>query len=150
MSHMQFSGIVAEVEVDTDTGEVTVLQVDEVADDGRTIWYKGEISQIWGGIIFQVGDAIFEGTIRDEPTGVLLNPNYTFYKLPTFMDCPEMVCNTYNSIETYGPIGAKGSGEPVMPPTAPAIANAIYNACGARVYQTHITPDALLAALGKA
>jgi CO/xanthine dehydrogenase Mo-binding subunit len=59
------------------------------------------------------------------------------------------VVDTYNEIEPYGPFGAKGSGEPVMPPTGPAVANAIYNACGVRTDQTHMTPDYILTKLGK-
>jgi CO/xanthine dehydrogenase Mo-binding subunit len=149
MMHMQWSSAVAEVEVDTDTGEVTVEKVTEVASDGRTIWWKGEMSQIWGGILFMVGSALYTGTIRDEPTGCILNPDYSLYKCPTFADCPDMVVDTYNEIEPYGPFGAKGSGEPVMPPTGPAVANAIYNACGVRTDQTHMTPDYILTALGK-
>jgi CO/xanthine dehydrogenase Mo-binding subunit len=149
MGHMQWSGAVAEVEVDTDTGEVKVLHVTEVAADGRTIFWKGEIGQISGGIMFMLGHALYTGSIRDETTGLLLNPDYSNYKLPTFMDAPDMTIDTYNEVETYGPFGAKGSGEPVMPPTGQAIANAIYNACGARIHQSHITPDAILTALGK-
>lgn len=149
MGHMQNSGAVAEVEVDTDTGEVTVERITEVAADGRTIHWKGEISQIHSGIIFALGWALYTGTIRDEPTGAILNPDYSLFKIPTTADQPDVVVDTYNEIETYGPFGAKGSGEPVMPPAGPAIANAIYNACGARLHQTHITPDAILTALGK-
>jgi CO/xanthine dehydrogenase Mo-binding subunit len=149
MGHMQFSGAVAEVEVDTDTGEVKVEHVTEVAADGRTIFWKGEIGQIAGGIVFSIGHALYTGTIRDEPTGAILNPDYSLFKCPTFADNPDMTIDTYNEIEPYGPFGAKGSGEPVMPPASPAIANAIYNACGARVHSTHITPDAILTAMGK-
>ena len=149
MGHMQNSGVVAEVEVDTDTGEVTVLNVCEVAADGRTIHWKGEMSQIHSGIVFSLGHGIFGGTVRDEPTGAILNPDYSLFKIPTTADCPDMVVDTYNEIEPYGPFGAKGSGEPVMPCTSPAIVNAIYNACGARLHHPHATPDTILTALGK-
>ncbi len=150
MMNMQHSGAVAEVEVDTDTGEVTVLNVWEVAADGRSIYLMGEFNQTWSGIIMQVGHALYEGVIKDEPTGITLNPNYSLYKLPTMADNPNMFVEFYNEIDPYGPFGAKGSGEPVMPPTTAAVLNAIYNACGVRLYQTHVTPDTILAGLGKA
>jgi len=149
MMNMQWSGVVSEVEVDTDTGEAQVLNLWEVAADGRTIFYKGEIAQIQSGIIFSIGWSLFEGLVKDEPTGIDLNPNYTHYKIPTMADNPGLVMETYNEIEPYGPFGAKGSGEPVMPPTGPATANAIYNAIGARVFSSMATPDKILTALGK-
>jgi CO/xanthine dehydrogenase Mo-binding subunit len=149
MMNMQHSATVAEVEVDTDTGEVTVLKVYEVAADGRTVFWKGEISQIMAGIIQQCG-TVYEGITKDETTGIDLNPNYSYYKIPTMADTPEMEIDTYNEIEPYGPFGAKGSGEPVMPSTEGSIANAIYNACGARMDSSRMAPDKILAALGKA
>ena len=90
MGHMQHSGLVAEVEVDTDTGEVTVEKCTEVAADGRTIHWKGEMSQIHSGIVFSLGHGLYTGTIRDEPTGVLLNPDYSNFKIPTMADCPSI------------------------------------------------------------
>jgi len=149
MMAMQWSASVAEVEVDTDTGEVTVEKITEVAADGRTIHWKGEMSQMSSGVMFSLGHGLYAGTIRDEPTGAVLNPDYSLFKIPTMADMPEMVLDTYNEIEPYGPFGAKGSGEPVMPCHGPAIAAAIYNACGARLHHTHITPDTILKALGK-
>jgi CO/xanthine dehydrogenase Mo-binding subunit len=149
MMNMQWSGAVAEVEVDTDTGEVTVLHIWEVAADGRTIFYIGEVNQVKSGILQQCG-TVYEGIAKDEATGIDLNPNYSYYKVPTMADTPEITLDLYNEIEPYGPFGAKGSGEPVMPSTEGSIANAIYNACGARMDSSRMAPDKVLAALGKA
>ena len=150
MMNMQWSGAVAEVEVDTDTGEVTVLSIDEVAAVGRNIFHWGNYGQIISGIQMQVGHALTEGIVKDEPTGIDLNPNYSLYKNPTMADTPTMNVGIYEEIDPYGPFGAKGTGEPVMPPTSGSINNAIYNACGARIYSPMMTPDKVLAALGKA
>jgi len=115
----------------------------------------GNYNQIIGGMAMMIGDALFAGLFKDEPTGIDLNPNYLMFKPPTFMDMPaSMDVVMYEEIEPYGPFGAKGTGEPVMPSTTPSIINAIYNALGGlpgrkRITSVMATPDKVLAAAGK-
>jgi len=149
MMLLQQSGTTGEVEVDVDTGEVTVTNVNEVAAVGRTIFYKGEMNQVTGGIMFMIGHALYAGLFKDEATGLDLNPNYTHFKCPTMADMPTMNISFNDTVEPYGPFGAKGSGEPVMPSISTAILNAIYNACGVRAPSAAMTPDKILAGLGK-
>lgn len=148
--HIHWNGVVAEVEVDVDTGEVTVEKLTIVHDVGRVGWYKGLINQQYGGAIMSMGRVMYEGCIKDDATGVTLNPNYLDYKLPTHADIPEMPIELYEKFDWCGPMGVKGVGEPMCLGTAPAVANAVYNACGARINSTRLTPDKILAALGKA
>jgi CO/xanthine dehydrogenase Mo-binding subunit len=91
-----------------------------------------------------------EGIVRDQATGLVLNGNYLDYKIPTHADLPQNIDITMNEgIEPFGPFGAKGMAEPICNAPANAFANAIYNACGARVYNTPITPEKILVAMGK-
>lgn len=150
MMLMQQSGTTAEVTVDTDTGEITVDNINEVTGVGRTIFYQGLYNQTIGGIAFMIGHALYSGLVKDEATGIDLNPNYLHFKCPTMADMPTMNISFNETLEPYGPFGAKGSGEPIMPSTSSSIFNAIYNAIGVRVNQAHCTPDVILRGLGKA
>lgn len=149
--HRQWGACAAEVEVDTDTGEVTVTDAWVWHDVGRVIWTTGCVNQIYGGTTMAIGRAITEGLVKDEGTGITLNPNYTEYKIMTHMDIPDMHINPYESIDHYAPFGARGIGEPICATPQPAVANAIYNAIGGtRITSTMVTPDKVLAAIGKA
>lgn len=148
--HRQWNCVVAEVEVDVDTGEVQVLNIWNNHGAGRVIWYVGSVNQGHGGSVMSMGRALFEGLIKDEGTGVSLNPNYLDYKIPTHADVHGISQTFEEEIDPFGPFGAKGIGEPLLGGPAPAIGNAIYNAIGARVDSTPITPEKILAALGKA
>jgi xanthine dehydrogenase molybdenum-binding subunit len=79
--------------------------------------------------------------------GRLMNANYLDYKLLTAKDIPPMQAVIVETDEKDGPFGAKGIGEPGLVPTAPAIANAIYDAVGVRIKDLPITPEKVLAAL---
>jgi len=85
--------------------------------------------------------------MRFDEKGKMLNPNFVDYKLATAMDMPEMIPIMVETIHDRGPYGAKGLGEPALSPTAPAIANAIYDAVGVRIKELPITPDRVLKAL---
>jgi CO/xanthine dehydrogenase Mo-binding subunit len=82
--------------------------------------------------------------------GIVVNPTFAEYKIPTVMDVPEIVPVLVEAPHAQGPFGAKGLAEPALAPTAPAIANAIYNATGARVTSLPITPEKVLEALREA
>jgi xanthine dehydrogenase YagR molybdenum-binding subunit len=135
----------AEVEVDTETGLVTVKKIVAVHDCGLIINKITLESQINGGTIMGMGYALYEERVMDDLSGVVLNPNFETYKLPGIADVPEIEVILVNMPER----GVIGIGEPSTVPTAGAIANAVANALGVRVCSLPITPDKVLAALGK-
>ena len=135
----------AEVEVDTETGLVTVKKILGVHDCGLIINQLTLESQINGGIIMGLGYALYEERIMDDLSGVVLNPNFETYKMPGIADVPDIEVVLINMPER----GVIGIGEPATVPTAGAIANAVANAIGVRVFSLPITPAKILAALGK-
>jgi xanthine dehydrogenase molybdenum-binding subunit len=76
-----------------------------------------------------------------------MNPNFLDYKMLTAKDVPNIETIVIETDDSSGPFGAKGIGEPGLVPTAPAIANAIYDAIGVRIKELPITPEKVLAAL---
>ncbi|MFN8541336.1 MAG: molybdopterin cofactor-binding domain-containing protein [Thermomicrobiales bacterium] len=143
-----FGAQCAEVEVDTATGEVTVLRVVASADCGRIINPTMVESQMVGGVTQGFGFALMEERVRDGRYGMPLNANLEEYKVPTVADIPriEHAAVGIPDLEA-NPTGAKGVGEPPLIPTAPAIANAIYDAVGVRLYETPFNRRRLLEAL---
>jgi xanthine dehydrogenase YagR molybdenum-binding subunit len=135
----------AEVEVDTETGLVTVKKMLGVHDCGLLIDTLTLESQINGGIIMGMGYALYEERVMDDLSGVVLNPNFETYKLPGIADVPEIEVVLINMPER----GVIGIGEPATVPTAGAIGNAVANALGVRIGSLPITPAKVLAALGK-
>jgi xanthine dehydrogenase YagR molybdenum-binding subunit len=136
----------AEVEVDTETGFVKVRKVLIVQDVGLVLNKLTLESQINGGIIMGLGYALYEQRVMDRRSGVVLNPNFETYKLPGPADIPEIEI----VLQEDPAKGVMGVGEPCTVPTASAIANAVANALGVRVPSLPITPNKVLAALGKA
>lgn len=135
----------AEVEVDTETGFVKVRRILVVQDVGAVINKLTCESQIHGGVIMGLGYALYEQRVMDGRSGVVLNPNFETYKLPGPADLPDIDVVLLDEPER----GVIGVGEPCTVPTASAIANAVANAIGVRVPDLPITPDRVLAALGK-
>lgn len=135
----------AEVDVDTETGFVKVKKITCVQDGGLFVNKLTAESQVNGGIIMGMGYALYEERIMDRQSGVVLNPNFETYKLPALADIPEIDIVLLDMPER----GVIGIGEPVTIPTAAAIANAVANALGVRVGSIPITPQRVLAALGK-
>jgi len=135
----------AEVEVDTETGFVKLRKILAVQDCGTVVNRLTCESQINGGVIMGIGYALYEERLMDPRTGVVLNPNFETYKLPGFADIPPIEILLLDMPER----GVIGVGEPCTIPTAAAIANAVANALGVRVASLPITPDKVLAALGK-
>ncbi|MEZ5276769.1 MAG: xanthine dehydrogenase family protein molybdopterin-binding subunit [Opitutaceae bacterium] len=134
-----------EVDVDTETGFVHVRKVVCVQDCGLIVNKLTCESQVNGGIIMGLGYALYENRVMDDATGVVLNPNFETYKLPGAADIPDIEIYLIDMPER----GVIGVGEPVTIPTASAVANAVANAIGVRVDSLPITPDKVLAALGK-
>lgn len=138
----------AEVEVDTDTGQVRVLKIVAVHESGRVINPLAFGSQIEGGVIQGVGFGVTEQRFVDHASGRVLNANLEDYKLPTAADVPAIEHFALEQVDTQAnSIGAKGIGEPPIIPTAAAIANAVSNAIGVRVTALPITPSSILNAL---
>ncbi len=136
---------VIEVEVDTDTGIVEVLNAYTAADIGKAINPKNVEGQIEGGTVQGIGMALMEEQVIKE--GITLNPDLTGYLIPTSIDIPHFTTRLVENEDSGGPFGAKGIGEPATIATSPAIANAIYDAIGVRIFDLPITPGKILKAL---
>ena len=134
-----------EVAVDIDTGEVDVLKSVAAHDVGQCINQAAVEGQIQGGAQNGQGYALSEEMLYDE--GRLITPSFSEYLMPTAMDMPKVECIILESRSGVGPYGAKGIGEPAMTPVAPAIANAVADAIGVRVFEMPITPERIVMAL---
>jgi CO/xanthine dehydrogenase Mo-binding subunit len=148
-SFYMFVAQAAEVEVDVQTGKIRVVKIVTANDCGKAINPMRVEGQQEGGVLSMgIGSTLLEEVITDN--GVMLNPQFADYKIPTTLDCPDL--DNYKSaiIETAhreGPWGAKGVGEGTMVCSSPAIANAIYDAIGIRFHDIPITPEKVLKAL---
>jgi len=136
----------AEVEIDTETGEVKILRMVAAHDVGKVLNPPGLKGQIYGALAQGIGYALYEELRSDK--GKILNPDFRDYKIPRTheMDFP-IDLEFIETDDSFGPFGAKGVAEPGLVPTAPAIANAIYNAVGVRIRDLPITPEKVLEAL---
>lgn len=133
---------IAEVAVDTFTGEVHVLGIWAAHDVGRAINPQGVEGQIEGGAVQSMGQAIMEDfTIKE---GIPVNKNFAKYILPTSVDIPVVHSTLVEDPDPFSPLGAKGIGEPAPLPTTPAIINAIYDAVGVRITSLPATPEKIL------
>lgn len=137
--------IIAEVEVDTETGVVHVLKCIGIQDAGKCINPLAAEGQIEGGIVMGVGYALTEGLQYKD--GEVQNPNLVDYKIPTAPDVPDIKTIFVEEPDPAVAFGAKGIGEGCLIPVAPAIANAIYDAIGVRIKELPITPEKILNAL---
>ena len=140
-----FASQAIEVEVDTYTGNVKVLDVYVAQDVGRVLNPLLLGGQIEGGVIQGVGYALTEELLMQE--GKILNPNFHNYKMLTASDVPNIHFFPIETIDKEGPYGAKGVGEASLIPTAAAIANAVCNALGMEILELPITPEKILKAL---
>jgi len=136
-----------ELEVDTGTGRVHVTRAVCAQDVGRAINPELCEGQIDGGFVMGLGYALFEDL--GLKNGEIKNNKFTKYIIPTSMDIPVIEKIIVEDPEETAPYGAKGIGEPVMVPVAPAILNAIYDAIGVRITTLPASPDVILAALAE-
>lgn len=132
---------VAEVEVNTETGEVKVLRIVAAHDVGKAVNPVNLQGQMEGGVAMGLGYALTEEFIPGKTNG------FAQYRIPTTRDMPEIEAIVVEVPEPSGPFGAKGAGESASVPTAAAIVNAIAAATGARVHQLPATPKRVLQAL---
>ena len=142
-----FGTHVAEVEVDRQTGAVRILGYWAVHDSGKIINPIGAEGQVEGGIIQGLGSTLTEEMIISD--GKPLNPSFRDYSLLTALDIPPLKIIFLDSEDPRGPHGAKGLGEPVLVPCAPAVANAIYDAIGIRFQKIPILPEKIFFSLQK-
>lgn len=144
MPHVMFcfGAQIARVEVDPELGTVDVTHLTAIHDVGRVISKPGVEGQIEGGAAMGLGYALME-SMDLKPAGWV--DSFTEYLIPTTKDMPPHFENIILEIpEESGPFGAKGIGEVTVPPTAPAIANAVYDAIGVRVKSLPLTPEKLI------
>jgi 4-hydroxybenzoyl-CoA reductase alpha subunit len=141
-----FSCQIHEVEVDTETGRIYVKKVTEAGDVGQPVNPMAVDGQVEGSIVKNMGAALYEEMQFDED-GKHLNPNFHDYKLPTFMELPELDTNMVDAYDPTAPFGVKETGEGAVQPTFPAINNAVYDAIGVRFNSVPITPEMVLNAL---
>lgn len=135
-----------EVEVDRETGQVEVLRIVAAHDVGKAINPVTVSGQIQGGAVCGMGTALTEEVMVDEK-GRVLNPNLHDYKMPTALDVPPFKDFIVEASHRDGPFGAKGIGEPVTCPAAPALANAIEDAVGVRLTELPLSSERVLKAL---
>ena len=135
----------AEVEVDTETGAVRIIRYINVVDCGKPINPKIVETQISGASLMQLGFTMFEKMHLD--AGQVTNASLADYKIPGIHDVPPMECEAIDAVQSNGPFGAKGVGETATFCGSPAIANAIDDACGVRLMELPLNPEAVLRAL---
>ncbi len=142
-----FGAQFAEVEVDPETGEVRLLNFVAAHDVGRALNPVVVQGQVEGGVAQGIGYGMMEEMVFDAETGRTLTSDFAQYEIPTSMDTPEIEPLLIEEGEPTGPYGAKGVGEPGIVPTAPAIANAVFNAIGVPVNELPVTAERVLEAL---
>lgn len=140
-----FAAQVAEVSVDPDTGEVTLLRFTSAHDVGKVLNPVGHQGQIDGGVMQGIGYALME-ELRVED-GRVTTLSFGDYKIPTIKDIPEMRTVLLESESGIGPYSAKGIGENSIGPVAAAIANAVADAVGVRIRDLPITAEKVYRAL---
>jgi 4-hydroxybenzoyl-CoA reductase alpha subunit len=135
----------AEVEVDTNTGKIKVLQMATSHDCGRAINPMLVEGQLEGSVVGGMGQALYEDVITEK--GQVLNPSFLDYGIPTALEVPSITSIEVETDDPEGPFGAKESGEGTQLAPAPAIINAIYDAIGVRFKSLPVTPEKVLKAL---
>jgi CO/xanthine dehydrogenase Mo-binding subunit len=137
---------VAEVEVDPDTGAVTVLRYIVVQEVGKAINPAGILGQVQGGVVQGLGYALYEG-LQIGPDARYRQRTLEAYRLPIALDIPDIEVVLLEHPAPEGPYGAKGAAEPPVVPVAAAIGNAVADATGGPIDRIPITPEDVLDAL---
>jgi len=144
--HYTVGAQAVELEVDTETGQIEIIKIASAYDVGKAINPDLVMTQIEGGAVHGLSSA-FEG-LRFDEQGRALNASFVDYKLATALDAPKEIHG--DIVETPledGPWGARGVGEHVMVQTAPAIANALYDALGIRFNHLPLSAEKVYLAL---
>ncbi len=140
-----FAAQAVEVEVDTRTGQVEVLQSFVADDCGKALNPMAVHGQSNGAAAQAIGWTLYEQLHLEN--GRLANGNFADYTMPTADALPQLQSGIVESDEPNGPYGAKGASETAILPGAGAIANAVFDAVGVRILELPITPEKVLAAL---
>jgi CO/xanthine dehydrogenase Mo-binding subunit len=138
---------IAEVEVDSETGQVTVLSLKSAYEIGRQVNPALVEGQIRGGSAMGMAHALYESTQPYYPEVDHMPTGFSEYVLPGPNELPEMDSVVLEYPSVNGPYGVKGLGEMTANPPIPAIANAITDAIGVRITELPITPEKILRAL---
>jgi CO/xanthine dehydrogenase Mo-binding subunit len=141
-----FAAQLARLEVDPDTGEVTIRDFVIVQDVGKAINPLGVEGQMQGGAVQSLGIALTEGLMFDD-SGRLTNPSLLDYRKLTAADRPNLETIIVEVPAPAGPFGARGVGEPPIIPAPAAIANAVHDAVGARITQLPLNPERIALAV---
>ena len=142
-----FGAHFAQVEVDTETGNVRVLKYVAAHDSGRILNPQLAVNQVEGGVSQMLGFTLSEEMLTDRHSGTTLNASFLEHKSPTIQEYPPIQTIFADVVDPIGPFGAKALGEPPSIGVAPAIVNAIYDAVGVRITDLPATPDKILNAL---
>jgi xanthine dehydrogenase YagR molybdenum-binding subunit len=144
-SHYAYGAHFAEVGVDADSGEIRLRRMLGVFDAGRILNAKTARSQLIGGMIWGVSSALHEEAWLDKRFGSFVNVDLANYHVPVHADVPSIEAICLSKTDPHANVlGSKGVGELGICGAGAAVANAIYNACGARVREYPITLDKVL------
>jgi CO/xanthine dehydrogenase Mo-binding subunit len=135
----------AEVEVDTETGRIRIAKLVNAVDCGTLVNPRIVETQISGAALMQLGFTLFEKMNLD--AGQVTNASLADYKIPGIADVPPMINEAIDAYQHNAPFGAKGVGESATLSLSPAVANALDDACGVRLMELPLTPEAVLRAL---
>jgi xanthine dehydrogenase YagR molybdenum-binding subunit len=139
-----FAAKFVEVRVDEDLGVIRVTRVTSVVDAGRILNEKTAQSQIVGGTVGGIGQALLEETVTDPGTGRIVNATFADYLIPVNADVPNIDVVFVGEPDPFTPLGAKGLGEIGLVGIAAAVANGVHHATGRRIRSIPITLDKLL------
>src|SRR5579883_1462858 len=145
--HWTAGAAAVEIEVDRDTGEIRLLRYAAVADAGKVLHGPSAKGQVEGGAVLGVGLGLLEEMVYQD--GQLLNGDPFQYRLPLMRDMPpDFAVGMLEKGDGPGPFGSKAMAQTSVPCVVPAVANAVYNATGARLTEAPFTPERVLKALG--
>ncbi|HDO27330.1 MAG TPA: 2Fe-2S iron-sulfur cluster binding domain-containing protein [Bacteroidetes bacterium] len=141
-----FSATICEVDIDLETGKVRVLNFWDAHDCGTAINPLLVEGQVEGAVVMSMSEVLMENEVFNKK-GKMLNADLHNYLIATSADTPEIDSSIVDSYEPAGPFGAKEVGEGATLPVLGALANAIADAIGARVFELPITPERVLKAI---
>jgi 4-hydroxybenzoyl-CoA reductase subunit alpha len=142
-----YAAVAAQVDVDEDTGLVTVEKIWVAHDCGYALNRLACEGQVQGAVWMGLGQALSE-EIRYF-NGLPYGPNMLDYRVPTIVESPDIEVKLIESIDPNGPFGAKEASEGALAAVIPAVANAVTNAIGLRMHETPITPDRVVSAIAR-
>jgi xanthine dehydrogenase YagR molybdenum-binding subunit len=140
-----FGAIFAKVRVDDELGELRIDRLVGAFAAGQILNPKTARSQLLGGMVWGIGQALHEHSVRDARTARMVTRDLTDYHIPVHTDVPDLEILIVPEQDPHvNELGAKGLGELSTPGVAAALANAVYHAIGVRIRELPITPDKLL------